>query len=994
MAFIGVTGLLVLTGFFLLTVQSKFHVMAKENALGNFSLIGKQTAERLSSLFMRTNLAIDTLASRDAHLWIKENERVGEDIVEQMTAVLRSHTDLYSVYFASQDDEFLQVVAVRGAAAIAQNLDAPADTQMAVRRIVRTVNGSRVEYWRFLSADRQLLAERRQSAAYRPSERPWFKGALAVEKSYLADPYVFASTGRLGFTLARSTRPGADGVRGVVGADLTIDAFQDFLAGLPLTPGGAIFLSDEQQRLLGHRALGAFNDGLAPAPLSPLSDALGPIAKQVVSTDANAPEHSATWLDVETGAVLKIVHKLQLTEAKAYSVTLLAPISDFTGPVDMARREVLWACALLLAVLLPLSLFGARQIAQSLSQIALHSERIRRLDFSTEPRHVDSFLYEVNVLGQAQEVMHQSLKARTQALESAQAKLSRLVENGIRLGQEQDREKLLQHILHGGREIANCVAGTLFLKTEQNTLRFALRTSADPLPSDELPLHDPGTGVPNHQFVATHVALTGETVVIDDVYKETRFDLTGTKRFSESSGMRTVSMLAVPMRTHEGEVIGLLQFMNALDGHSGEVIPFDQETVGFVEALAAQAAVALENQALLKAQEALMDSLIKLIAGAIDAKSPYTGGHCERVPELAMMLAREAAAVTEGPLADFGFKTDQEWREFRIGAWLHDCGKVITPEYVVDKATKLETIFNRIHEIRTRFEVLLRDAEIAALKAVAAGQPAEQVWSDYEARRQQLMSDFAFVAEINLGGELMAPERLERLNRIAQQTWWRHFDDRLGLSDAEAKRYAGLPPTVLPTQETLLADKPQHIIHREEDERTYEPKHGFQIKVPTNLNNHGEIYNLSIARGTLTEEERFKINEHIIQTIIMLSELPLPKSLKRVPEYAGTHHETLIGTGYPKKLKGDDLSVPSRIMAIADIFEALTASDRPYKKAKTLTESIKILSFFKKDGHIDPVLFDLFLSSGVYMVYAQRFLQPEQIDEVDIAQYLGAPASA
>jgi len=311
---------------------------------------------------------------------------------------------------------------------------------------------------------------------------------------------------------------------------------------------------------------------------------------------------------------------------------------------------------------------------------------------------------------------------------------------------------------------------------------------------------------------------------------------------------------------------------------------------------------------------------------------------------------------------------------------------------VVDKATKLETIYNRIHDVRVRFEVLLRDAKISALEAIAAGGDAAAENARFAARKAELIDDFGFIAECNMGGEFMAPEKVERLKRIATQTWARHFDDRLGLSHEELKRYT-TAPEALPALEPLLADKPHHVIART-DTRVLDPKWGFKVTVPQNLYNYGEVYNLAIGRGTLTEEERFKINEHVIHSLMMLEQLPLPKNLRRVPEYAGTHHETLIGTGYPRKLDKDKLSVPMRIMAIADIFEALTACDRPYKKAKTLSESIKILSFFKKDGHIDPDLFDLLLTSGVYQRYAEKYLLPEQRDTVDITKFVTTPAAA
>jgi HD-GYP domain-containing protein (c-di-GMP phosphodiesterase class II) len=410
--------------------------------------------------------------------------------------------------------------------------------------------------------------------------------------------------------------------------------------------------------------------------------------------------------------------------------------------------------------------------------------------------------------------------------------------------------------------------------------------------------------------------------------------------------------------------------------------------MGFVEAVASQSAIALENQNLLEAQQTLFDALLKLIAGAVDAKSAHTGGHCERVPELAMMLAEAVAEVGDGPLAGKGFQSEDEWREFRIGAWLHDCGKVTTPEYVVDKATKLETLHNRIHEVRTRFEVLLRDARIERLEALLAGAPAEAADAALERRRRELEDDFAFVAACNIGGESMSPEAIARIERIGAQTWTRCFDDRLGVSAEELARRAATPAEPPPAEERLLADQPWHRVPRP-PAPALDARHGFRLTPPEHLYDFGEIHNLSIRRGTITDEERFKINEHIIQTIVMLEALPLPRRLRRVPEYAGTHHETLTGGGYPRALGASELSVPARIMAIADIFEALTAADRPYKAAKTLSESVEILAGFKARGHIDPDLFDLFLTSGAYRRYGERFLKPGQLDEVEVSRFVG-----
>ena len=388
------------------------------------------------------------------------------------------------------------------------------------------------------------------------------------------------------------------------------------------------------------------------------------------------------------------------------------------------------------------------------------------------------------------------------------------------------------------------------------------------------------------------------------------------------------------------------------------------------------------------AQRRLMDSFIELIAQAIDDKSAYTGGHCERVPELAMMLAERASKSDSPAFRDFHLATEDQWREYRIAAWLHDCGKITTPEHIVDKGSKLEVIYNRIHEVRMRFEVLWRDAELDYLKAVQQDPEAEpELRTKLLARQSQLVADFNFVAECNVGGEYLDPAKQERLHQIASATWMRHFDDRIGLSPVEELRKPW-EEQELPALEPLLGDKPWHIIERERS-TDYPAELGIKMDIPQHLYNQGELYNLSISRGTLTDEDRFKINEHMISTIKMLESLPFPPELKNVPRYASTHHETMRGSGYPRRLSGEQLSIPERILAVADIFEALTASDRPYKKAKTVSEALDILHRMAVDKHIDHNCFDLFVREKVYLQYAREFLEPQQLDEVDTDKYFG-----
>ncbi len=388
-------------------------------------------------------------------------------------------------------------------------------------------------------------------------------------------------------------------------------------------------------------------------------------------------------------------------------------------------------------------------------------------------------------------------------------------------------------------------------------------------------------------------------------------------------------------------------------------------------------------------QEEFVEAFIRLIAQAIDDKSPYTAGHCNRVPEIGLMLAEAAERCDSGRFKDFKFNNDDERREFRIAAWLHDCGKITTPEHIVDKGTKLEANYNRINEIRTRFEVLRRDAEVIMWKAISTGELSkEEAQANFEQRVKQLDEDFRFVANANVGGEFMSDDKIERIKQIAQQTWLRHYDDHLGLSPFE-EMIKSKSDMTLPVVENLLADKPDHIIERVRP-MEFAPEHGIQVQVPEHQYNLGEVYNLTISRGTLTPEDRFKINEHMISGIKMLGALPFPPELSNVPRYASTHHETLKGTGYPRRLSAEDLSIPERILVIADIFEALTAGDRPYKKAKPVSVAIDIMYKMAVDEHLDMDLFLLFLESGVYRKYVNKFMPAEQVDEVDIEKYLKA----
>jgi HD-GYP domain-containing protein (c-di-GMP phosphodiesterase class II) len=518
-------------------------------------------------------------------------------------------------------------------------------------------------------------------------------------------------------------------------------------------------------------------------------------------------------------------------------------------------------------------------------------------------------------------------------------RLEQLNDIGASLSIERNTELLLEKILLAAKGITQADGGTLYrLSDDQQRLTFEIvRTdslqiafggsSGKPISGSfpELPLYKPD-GSPNDSMIAAYAAISGKTVNIVDAYEAEGFDFSGTRRFDERTGYRSKSFLTVPMKNHEGEIIGVLQLINAIDQETGAVRVFSHADQRLAESLASQAAIALTNRQLIEQLEALFESLIQVINTAIDEKSPYTGGHCQRVPELTMLLADAVNNIQEGPLADFKL-TDKDRYELRIASLMHDCGKVTTPVHIVDKATKLETLFDRIHLVDARFEVVRRDAEVRKWQEIANGAPAEEAEQRYVAYCGQLDADREFLRKSNIGGERMSDEDIEHTKQIATQYRWRNpaGEDVPFLSD-------------------------------------------------------NELLNLTIRAGTLTADEREVINHHIVATIRMLEHLPWPKHLKNVPEYAGGHHERMDGKGYPKGLKREEMSWQARMMGIADIFEALTANDRPYKKAMKVSMALSILENFKKNGHIDPDLHEVFVKAEVYRRYGEAFLDPVQMD--------------
>lgn len=525
-------------------------------------------------------------------------------------------------------------------------------------------------------------------------------------------------------------------------------------------------------------------------------------------------------------------------------------------------------------------------------------------------------------------------------------RLEQLNAIGVSLSKERDLASLLENILLAAKSITHADGGTFYRTTEDGSALRAeiLRNDSlniamggphgKPIVFPDLPLQK-SDGQPNDALVAAYSAINAQTVNVADAYDTSEFDFSGTRQFDERTGYRSQSFLAVPMKDHDGCIIGVLQLINAIDPQTRSVKAFSLAEQSLAESLASQAAIAMTNRNLMLQMETLFESFISLINVAIDEKSPYTAGHCDRVPALTMMLAEATNAIQTGPLQSFTMDARDVY-ELKIAGLLHDCGKVTTPVHVVDKQTKLQTLFDRIDLIDTRFEVLKRDQEIAALKAQLALRDIKNLESEahvmelFEKQVIELNAERNFLRQANRGAEFMVPADVQRVKDMAANYQWVAPDGQ--------------------TTSFLTAD---------------------------------ELENLTIRAGTLTAKERDIINYHIVATIKMLDQLPWPRHLKNVPEYAGGHHERMDGKGYPKGLTREQMSVQARMMGIADIFEALTARDRPYKKGMTLSEAMHIMYKFTMNGHIDPDLFDVFLSQKVYLRYAEQFLEPWQIDEVN-----------
>ncbi len=984
---------LVLSSFAIATFYSVLSIVKKiseEKARNTFQKTAKAISIKFESQIDKSFETVDFMVSIPKFNSPITGNGLNYPGLQFMLKALEHNKYFYSLYVGKKNGTFIQVIRASKTSEILSKHNAPEGTEYIVRTI-SSQKGKKILTWSYLNNNLKVIHSKKEyKIQYTPAERYWFKFAMANGgKAALTETYMYNSLNKLGVTAVKALSK-----KTVVGIDITLENFDLFLDKIQLSGNTCIFVIDSKNHIMAANKKAWRH---YPGKKGQLVTFRG--IKQYAST------YSPSMINTRDGIIntgedqLLSSNNINNMFGNNIQLVMHAPLSDFLGYEEIIITKITIAGFIIFILLFPAAYFISTYFSRFIEALLNDAQKIQELQFD-DTKIQYTKIVEFRHLADAIYTMKKSLAAKTKELKIALKKLERIIELGIAMSSEKDSDRVVEMILKGAKELSCADGGSLYLKNyPKNELEFKI------ILNDSLGIKEGGTspqkislpnvklckedGTKNFNNVVSFSVNQGVTKRINDAYKDPEFDFSGTRKFDELNNYRSKSFLTVPLKLLDGDIIGALQLINCQNKKSKEIIPFDENNQSFIEALSALAASILVNKMLHDSQNHLFESLIKLIATSIDVKSPHTGRHCERVPVLTEMLADEAEKTTTGRLANFKFASPEEKQAFIIGSWLHDAGKMTTPEFVADKSVKLETIYNRIHEIRTRFEVLLRDAEIECKNAIIKGDSPEEANAQFEKAKKELFKDFQFVAHTNNNNRKLTPETKERIESIANKTWESHFDHTIGLSKQEEESIKKSFKEGETTTEKLLDDKSEHLIPNRKDIKYIYQDYNFILPKPEYLYNRGELYNLLIERGTLTSEERFKINEHIMQTIVMLDQLPFPPGMDKIPEFVSAHHETLTGEGYPYGISGDEISIPARILTIADIFEALTASERPYKKAYKLSQAVEILYDMKKKGRIDGEIFDLLLTSGVYLKYAKRFLPPDLIDEIDIERFTG-----
>lgn len=915
---------------------------------------GQAIAAELDAVTRPMMMSVNILASMQITELSTLEQRM--NFVGKFIEILKQNTYASAVYSAYPNGDLFMLRRLTDANRLLFHTPEDAEWMIQSNRFLDSLPEKSFIY---LDKQQQVIAVMpRDNDNYDPRLRDWFILASASPTLVTSPIYIFKGTGEAGFTYSRQ----AENKKAIIGLDVSLASLSQFLVrqNLPLDSQAIIINSHGEviaslPKIKGATTIAATTDKQVPV----LQSLLNAQQSRTAANNPNDNNGNSIMFEAQNqqwyGAVVDINNN-----GNKYQLVIATPASYLTADANSIRNHSTFIAFILLMLSLPIVWYFSRKISNPLIRLRQDADSISNLYF--EDNQVErSVIEEVDELHKSMSKMKSTLK--------------QFISMGNMLTSESNFVRQMQGLLSETTEIAAMTGGMIFLadKDEGIFTPMAFRWNGENIPVAKMS----SLQVIEDNFTTFQPVLEGKTIT-GTLNKENI--LSQLNDFLQP--YLPLRFIAVPMKTHDEQLLGFLLLFNPYELNTER----ERSKIQLVNALVGSLSVSVETQRLLQEQKNLLNAFIQLIAGAIDAKSAYTGGHCQRVPEITKMLAKAAVNVKEGPFADFTL-SDNEWEELHTACWLHDCGKITTPEFVVDKSTKLELIYDRIHEVRMRFEVLKREKEIIFLHrhaTIMASEADQQLLAD---ELRQLDEDFYFIANCNVGGEFMSDEAIARIQQIARYHWTRTLDDNAGIANEERVRKSRQPTSSLPVQEPMLADKEEHIIYRENKDRRPE-YYDFKVPEPTLLYNRGEIYNLSIRRGTLTEEDRYKINEHIMQTIIMLKKLPFPRTMANVPTIAGGHHERMDGKGYPYQLNYTQMSIPVRMMAIADVFEALTAADRPYKPGKLLSEALNIMVNMVNENHLDKEIFILFLQSGIWHEYAIAHLQADKVDVIDVSVLL------
>ncbi|MFO6424261.1 HD domain-containing phosphohydrolase [Motilimonas sp. KMU-193] len=935
--------------------------------------INKLMLDASEQLFERIDKEIETSVDKNYYalettltLLAKGNLGQGRDIearhktFAQLWQILQVNPDMNAVYAGYQNGDFYFLSKLHP-----DQLEGLPESAQSAKMLLTTIehgttaNQAKLQVWHqyYDDSGEFIYGNDNLGFDYDPRLRAWYQQAMADNKLIVTQPYIFRSSQLPGITLAVPTEQ----KQAVVAVDFTLASLSSTLTNQDLPDASQALILDAKGQVIAYQDANKLFSKQG-SKLMPVGELGQPVLDYVVANYEIKPQK----IDFEYAQDhwLGELSKLRFSHQGDYYLLMITPTKALLKNAQHIRNTSLYIALIIISITLPIAWLFSRLVAKPIKDLTLQLKNIKNFDFS-QPIKSGSVIREVAELANVASSMQQTI-ANFQHLSKT-------------LSAHQSLPELLKSMLQQSALMTKTRGGVVYLYDKasesyqygQASLldcqyeQAQLIVSACQQQADRL-LQESGLLSESEKVKVANYSKSQNPLKLEDL-------------LCHEMACEQLRVTWIKLTSQHNEPLGILAMLEpAIDENYHEP--------SFIQALGDYCGLAIEGQLLLNEQQQLLEGFIELIASAIDSKSPYTGGHCSRVPEITKLLAKAACYEREGCYADFTLSREQ-WQELHIAAWLHDCGKITTPEFVVDKATKLETIYNRVHEIRMRFELLKMSAQRDYWQGLAQGQNENVLRQQRDNLLQQLDSEFDFVAKANIGGESMLAEDIARLQQIAKRTWQRTLNDRIGLSRDELARMDQTAPT-LPVTESLLADKAEHLIaHDGSDLAKPGNPWGFNMAVPNHKYNRGELHNLSIERGTLTAEDRYIINSHIIYTDAMLSKLPFPKDLKKVPIIAASHHERMDGQGYPKKVAAGTLPLTARMMMIADVFEALTASDRPYKEAKTLSEAIKIMSFMVKEQHLDGDLFALFLRSGVYLDYAKKYLQPEQMDQVDLSVY-------